>query len=67
MYNSTVTVAATQAGTGTRQYRDHDLAVRTSANWGTIIADYFYLQRLYALSHDYTRLFTIIFLQKPKR
>ncbi len=38
----------------------------TSANRVTIISDYFYFHRLYAIIYDYSRLFTIILLQKPK-
>ncbi len=38
-----------------------------SANQVTIIPNYFYFHRLYAIISDYLRLFTIFLLQKPER
>ncbi len=39
----------------------------TSANWVTIIGDYFYFNRLFKIIHDYFRVYAIFLLQKPKR
>jgi hypothetical protein len=40
---------------------DRNLRVSASANRVTIISDYFYFNRLYAIIYDYCRLFTIIY------
>ncbi len=55
---------------GWRPFRLHKRNLRAAgcrptANRGTIIRDYVYFNRLYAIFHDYFRLYVIILLQHP--